>query len=73
MGRLTGDPKTQIQGKLDQAAGAAQELYGQTADAARDTADGGAMPNAGPAVKGAQPMKRTGRETPAEISLCFHQ
>ena len=35
--RLTGD-RTQIQGKLDQAAGAAQDLYGQTADAARDTA-----------------------------------
>ena len=38
VGRLTGDAKTQIQGKLDQAAGAAQDLYGQTADAARDTA-----------------------------------
>jgi hypothetical protein len=32
-----GDARTQIQGKLDQAAGA-QDLYGQTADAARDTA-----------------------------------
>jgi uncharacterized protein YjbJ (UPF0337 family) len=38
VGRSTGDVKTQIQGKLDQAAGAAQDLYGQTADAARDTA-----------------------------------
>jgi uncharacterized protein YjbJ (UPF0337 family) len=38
IGRLTGDARTQIQGKLDQAAGAAQDLYGQTADAARDTA-----------------------------------
>ena len=38
VGRATGDVKTQIQGKLDQAAGAAQDLYGQTADAARDTA-----------------------------------
>jgi len=38
VGRLTGDARTQIQGKLDQAAGAAQDLYGQTADAARDTA-----------------------------------
>ena len=38
VGRLTGDAKAQIQGKLDQAAGAAQDLYGQTADAARDTA-----------------------------------
>jgi uncharacterized protein YjbJ (UPF0337 family) len=38
VGRLTGDVKTQLQGKLDQAAGAAQDLYGQTADAARETA-----------------------------------
>ena len=38
VGRATGDLKTQIQGKLDQAAGAAQDLYGQTADTARDTA-----------------------------------
>jgi uncharacterized protein YjbJ (UPF0337 family) len=38
IGRLTGDARTQIQGKLDQAAGAAQDLYGQAADAARDTA-----------------------------------
>jgi uncharacterized protein YjbJ (UPF0337 family) len=32
------DMKTQLQGKFDQAAGAAQDLYGQTADAARGTA-----------------------------------
>jgi uncharacterized protein YjbJ (UPF0337 family) len=38
VGRVTGDLKTQAQGKLDQAAGAAQDLYAQTADAARDTA-----------------------------------
>jgi uncharacterized protein YjbJ (UPF0337 family) len=37
-GRVTGDSETQIKGKLNQAAGAAQDLYGQTADAARDTA-----------------------------------
>ena len=37
-GRATGDLETQIKGKLNQAAGAAQDLYGQTADAARDTA-----------------------------------
>jgi len=36
-GRVTGDAKTQIQGKLDQAAGTAQDLYGQAADAAIDT------------------------------------
>jgi hypothetical protein len=33
-GRATGDVKKQIQGNLDQAVGAAQDLYGQTADAA---------------------------------------
>lgn len=38
VGRTTGDVKTQLQGKLDQAAGAAQDLYGQATDAARDTA-----------------------------------
>jgi uncharacterized protein YjbJ (UPF0337 family) len=38
VGRTTGDVKTQLQGKLDQATGAAQDLYGQAADAARDTA-----------------------------------
>jgi uncharacterized protein YjbJ (UPF0337 family) len=38
VGRATGDVQTQIRGKLDQAAGTAQDLYGQTADAARETA-----------------------------------
>jgi uncharacterized protein YjbJ (UPF0337 family) len=38
VGRLTGDSRAQLHGKLDQAAGAAEELYGQTTDAARDTA-----------------------------------
>ena len=38
LGRTTGDMKTQLQGKLDQAAGTAQDLYGQAADTARDTA-----------------------------------
>jgi len=37
-GCVTGDLKAQGQGKLDQAVGTAQDLYGQTADAARDTA-----------------------------------
>jgi uncharacterized protein YjbJ (UPF0337 family) len=37
VGRVTGDAKTQTQGKLDQAVGAAQDLYGQASDAAVDT------------------------------------
>jgi uncharacterized protein YjbJ (UPF0337 family) len=37
-GRVLGDKAMQAEGKLNQAAGAAQELYGQTADAAREGA-----------------------------------
>jgi uncharacterized protein YjbJ (UPF0337 family) len=38
LGRFTGDAKTQAEGVMNQAAGAAQDLYGQTADVARQTA-----------------------------------
>jgi uncharacterized protein YjbJ (UPF0337 family) len=38
VGRLTGDATTQAEGVLNQAAGRAQDLYGQTADTARQTA-----------------------------------
>src|SRR6516162_6354931 len=38
MGRFTGDTQTQIKGMANQAAGTAQDLYGQAADAARDSA-----------------------------------
>jgi uncharacterized protein YjbJ (UPF0337 family) len=38
VGRATGDTKTKAEGLMNQAAGAAQDLYGQTADAARETA-----------------------------------
>ena len=37
VGRATRDIKEQVQGRLDQAAGTAQDLYGQTAEVARDT------------------------------------
>jgi uncharacterized protein YjbJ (UPF0337 family) len=37
-GRVTGDTKSQVEGLANQAAGAAQDLYGQAADTARDTA-----------------------------------
>jgi uncharacterized protein YjbJ (UPF0337 family) len=36
--RATGDAKTRVEGMADQVAGRAQDLYGQTADAARDSA-----------------------------------
>jgi uncharacterized protein YjbJ (UPF0337 family) len=39
-GVIGGDARTQLQGKLDQASGAAQDLYGQAADAARESAAG---------------------------------
>jgi uncharacterized protein YjbJ (UPF0337 family) len=38
IGRATGDTKTQIRGMADQAAGAAQDLYGQARDSAADAA-----------------------------------
>lgn len=38
VGRATGDPKTRTEGLMNQAAGTAQDLYGQTADMARQTA-----------------------------------
>jgi uncharacterized protein YjbJ (UPF0337 family) len=38
VGRFSGDTQTQIKGMANQAAGTAQDLYGQAADAARDSA-----------------------------------
>jgi uncharacterized protein YjbJ (UPF0337 family) len=38
-GRATGDTKSQVEGALNQAAGAAQDLYGQAKDAASDAAE----------------------------------
>ena len=38
IGRVTGDAKTQVRGMADQAAGAAQDLYGQARDTAADAA-----------------------------------
>jgi uncharacterized protein YjbJ (UPF0337 family) len=38
VGRVTGDAKTKAKGIADQAVGTAQDLYGQAADTARDTA-----------------------------------
>lgn len=37
-GRVVGDKSMQAEGRLNQAAGAAQQFYGQTADAARESA-----------------------------------
>jgi len=38
VGRITGNARTRAEGVAKQAAGTAQDLYGQTADAARETA-----------------------------------
>ena len=37
-GKVTGDAVTEIKGKVNQAAGAAQDMYGQAADAVKDSA-----------------------------------
>ena len=39
LGRVTGDTKTQVEGAINQAAGAAQDLYGQAMESASDAAD----------------------------------
>ena len=38
-GRVTGDTKTQVEGAINQAAGAAQDLYGQAMESASDAAE----------------------------------
>jgi uncharacterized protein YjbJ (UPF0337 family) len=38
LGRVTGNARTEAEGLANQAAGAAQDLYGQAADTARETA-----------------------------------
>ena len=38
-GRVTGDPETEAKGKLNQAMGSAQNLYGQAKDTAVDAAE----------------------------------
>jgi uncharacterized protein YjbJ (UPF0337 family) len=52
-GRATGDMKTEVEGKMKQATGAAQELYGQAKDAAGD-AYGQAKEVAGDAARSVQ-------------------
>jgi uncharacterized protein YjbJ (UPF0337 family) len=38
VGSVTGDAKTRVEGAMNEAAGAAQRMYGQTSDMARQTA-----------------------------------
>jgi uncharacterized protein YjbJ (UPF0337 family) len=38
LGRATGDARTQIEGKMEQVAGAAQDLYGQARESAGEAA-----------------------------------
>jgi uncharacterized protein YjbJ (UPF0337 family) len=38
VGSMTGDAETRVEGAMKDAAGTAQQLYGQTADVARETA-----------------------------------
>jgi uncharacterized protein YjbJ (UPF0337 family) len=39
VGRATGDTKSRVEGAMNQAVGTAQDLYGQSADVARQTAN----------------------------------
>ena len=69
VGRATGDTKTQVEGVVNQAAGAAQELYGQVKESASDAA--GALRQG--AVDAEDFVRKTIEERPyttALVALC---
>jgi uncharacterized protein YjbJ (UPF0337 family) len=59
-GRATGDVKTEVEGKIKQATGAAQDVYGQAKDAAGD-AYGQAKDAVGDAARSVQERGTVGR------------
>ena len=60
VGDVTGDAKTQAEGRAREAAGTVQNLYGQAKDAARDATDAAvnyakdALDNSGDTIRGGQ-------------------
>jgi uncharacterized protein YjbJ (UPF0337 family) len=69
-GRVTGDTKTQAEGLVNQAAGAAQDLYGQAKDSAAEAAQ---VVRRG-AVDAEDFVRRTIEERPyttAFVALCI--
>src|SRR3954469_19565617 len=66
-GRANGDMKTEVEGKMKQATGAAQELYGQAKDAAGD-AYGQAKEVAGDAARSVRSMLRRWKSFCATLS-----
>ena len=63
-GRVTGDTKMRTEGIVDQAAGAAQDLYGQARDSAADAA-GAARDNAAALESGyVAPLRRSPTRLP---------
>ena len=71
VGGLTGDAKTQADGRAREAAGTVQNLYGQAKDAARDATDAAvnyakdALDNSGDTVRdGQKAMAKTVQDNP---------
>ena len=71
VGGLTGDAKTQAEGRAREAAGTVQNLYGQAKDAARDATDAAvnyakdALDNSGDTVRdGQKAMAKTVQDNP---------
>jgi uncharacterized protein YjbJ (UPF0337 family) len=71
VGDITGDAKTQAEGRAREAAGTVQNLYGQAKDAARDATDAAvnyakdAYENSGDTVRGGQQaVAKTVQENP---------
>jgi uncharacterized protein YjbJ (UPF0337 family) len=70
VGRVTGDTKTQVEGVVNQAAGAAQDLYGQVRESASDAAE--AVQQG--AVAAEEYIRRTIEQRPyttAAVALCL--
>jgi uncharacterized protein YjbJ (UPF0337 family) len=71
VGNMTGDAKTQAEGRAREAAGAVQNLYGQAKDAAREATDAAvdyakdAYDNSGDTIRsGQKAMAKTVQENP---------
>ncbi|MGA9950352.1 MAG: CsbD family protein [Xanthobacteraceae bacterium] len=67
VGRVTGDTKTQAEGVANEVRGKAQDLYGQAADTARDTATSWTLGCA----KRSKPSLTRQRSLPWELAGCW--
>src|SRR3978361_2333640 len=65
-GKVTGDAVTELKGKVNQAAGAAQDMYGKAADAMKD----GATAMKEGASEAADYVAKMIKERPYTVAVC---